>query len=192
MQRWKAVAVVAIAASFLGAGSAGAQQTISGSLTGAPVVQGGTMNFGAQPVGTTGSAQTETLTAHLFTPTPPLPGGTSVRIVSVTSDTGEFQVTGGTCTPGALLPDGGTCSVDLAFTPAAAGARAGGLSIRCAVATAVGAISFACDDAVHQFMLLAGLGQAIAQTAVPTLGAVGLTALALLLLAFSLRYLRRR
>ena len=180
MQRWKAVAVVAIAASFLGAGSAGAQQTISGSLTGAPVVQGGTMNFGAQPVGTTGSAQTETLTAHLFTPTPPLPGGTSVRIVSVTSDTGEFQVTGG------------TCSVDLAFTPAAAGARAGGLSIRCAVATAVGAISFACDDAVHQFMLLAGLGQAIAQTAVPTLGAVGLTALALLLLAFSLRYLRRR
>ena len=41
-------------------------------------------------------------------------------------------------------------------------------------------------------MLLAGLGQAIAQTAVPTLGAVGLTALALLLLAFSLRYLRRR
>jgi hypothetical protein len=164
-------------------------QTSTGTLTGSPTPQFGTMNFGTQAVGTAGPAQTETLTAHIVPA--PAPPGTVVQIKSVSTNSGEFAITGGNCA-GALLPDGTGCSLQIAFTPAAGGNRASFLSIQCAITAVVGAASFACDDAVHQFLALSGIGAAAALNPIPTLGREGLTLLALVLFASALWHLRRR
>lgn len=185
--------IVAITA-LLVTGVAVAQVSVTGSLTGSPTAAPfGTMGFGTQPVGTTGPTQTETITAHLVATPPPVPTGYVAWIKSVTSNSGEFQVTGGSCLGGTVfLPDGSNCTVQLAFTPAAAGTRDGILSVQCAVVAAVGTVAFVCDDVVHQFMLMTGLGASVVQAAIPALDRLALTALALLLMLGSFHYLRRR
>ncbi|MGE5089699.1 MAG: hypothetical protein ACM3QY_11280 [Candidatus Levyibacteriota bacterium] len=183
-------AVLFVAATIV-AGAAVAQTTVTGSLTGSPTpAVTGTMDFGTQAVGVAGAPQTETITAHLVAVPPPVPPGTVVQIQSVASNSSEFQVTGGTCPGGALLPDGQTCDVQLTFTPAAVGPRSGALSVQCAVTAVVGVIAFVCDGVAHQFMLMSGLGAI--QAAIPTLGREALTALALLLMLTSFYWLRRR
>jgi hypothetical protein len=164
-------------------------QPFTGSLTGAPTTQGGTMNFGTQNVGTAGAPQAETLTAHLVPG--PVPPGNVVQIKSIATGSSEFAVTGGTCA-GALLPDGSSCTLQIIFQPATAGARSTALSIQCAVTAVVGVVSFACDDAVHQFMALAGIGAVAAANPIPAAGRGALTLLAAALAAASWYALRRR
>jgi spore coat protein U-like protein len=182
--------VVLFAAAIVIAGAAGAQTSVTGSLTGSPTPFAGTMDFGTQAVGSVGAPQTETITAHLVATPPPLPPGMVVLIQSVASSNGEFQVTGGSCPPGIALTDGQTCDVQLAFTPAAVGPRSGTLSVQCTVTAAVGVIAFVCDGVAHPFIAMNGLGAL--QAAIPTLGREALTALALLLMLSSFHYLRRR
>ncbi len=183
--------VVLFLAAVVVAGAAGAQTSVTGSLTGSPTPAViGTMDFGTQAVGIAGAPQTETITAHLVASPPPLPPGYVALVQNVTSNNGEFQVTGGTCPAGALLADGETCDVQLAFTPAAVGPRSGALSVQCTVTAVVGTIAFVCDGVAHQFMLMSGLGAL--QAAIPTLGREALTALALLLMLASFYWLRRR
>lgn len=186
--------LVLVAAAFFLAGAAAAQTSVTGTLTGSPTpAVTGTMDFGTQAVGTTGAAQTETITAHLAAVPPPVPAGFVAQIKSVTSNSGEFQVTGGSCLGGSVfLPDGSNCTVQLAFAPAAVGTRSAALLVQCAVTAAAGVVVFACDNVVHQFMLMSGLGAASVQAAIPTLGREALTALALLLMLASFHYLRRR
>ena len=173
------------------AGAAVAQTTVTGTLTGSPTpAVVGTMDFGTQAVGIAGAPQTETITAHLIASPPPLPPGYVALVQNVTSNNGEFQVTGGSCPPGIALSDGQTCDVQLAFTPAAVGPRSGALSVQCSVTAVVGVIAFICDGVAHQFMLMSGLGAV--QAAIPTLGREALTALALLLMLTSFYWLRRR
>lgn len=59
-------------------------------------------------------------------------GQTPILIASVQvvgAHTAEFAVRGGDCVPGAAVPVGGSCSVDLVATPAAVGRRTGQLRI---------------------------------------------------------------
>jgi hypothetical protein len=184
---------IVLVAAFLWAGAATGQTTVTGTLTGSPTpAPGGTMSFGTQTVGVAGAPQTETMTAHLVASPPPLPPGYVAVVQSVTSNSGEFQVTGGTCPGGVFLSDGQSCDVQLTFTPAAAGTRNGALSVQCSVAAAVGTIAFICDGVSRTFMLMSGLGAAAVQAAIPALGRQALTALALLLMLASFYYLRRR
>ena len=56
-------------------------------------------------------------------------GRTSVWLDEIVPEPAEFAVIGGTCAVGVSLPPGGTCTVDLRFTPSAAGAAAGTLRV---------------------------------------------------------------
>ncbi len=89
--------------------------------TATAVLSPGSLTFGSQIVGTTSSAQTVTL-ANL------LNGSATVAlgIRSIGTD-GDFQVVQTTC--GSSLPAGGSCAVIVVFTPTAAGARTGLLTV---------------------------------------------------------------
>jgi hypothetical protein len=56
-------------------------------------------------------------------------GDTALRIGSVAADGAAFGVTGGSCAAGKVVAGGGSCSVDVAFTPATAGAATGTLTV---------------------------------------------------------------
>lgn len=75
--------------------------------------------FGTRDVGSTSSAQTVTISASLKS-------GKSITGLAVAT-TGDFARSGGTC--GVTVATGTSCTVLVAFTPAAAGARSGTLSL---------------------------------------------------------------
>jgi hypothetical protein len=78
------------------------------------------LTFSDQSVGTTSAAQTETITNV---------GSTDLSITSVAkggTDPGDFTITADTCTTAALA-SGGTCTVSVTFTPAAAGSLSASL-----------------------------------------------------------------
>jgi hypothetical protein len=79
------------------------------------------VNFGTQAVGTTSAPMTVTLTNH----------GTTVVTVSGASVTGankgDFKITSNGCTT--IPASGGTCTMNLTFTPSAKGARKATLSV---------------------------------------------------------------
>ncbi len=79
------------------------------------------VNFGSQTVGTTSAPMTVTLTNH----------GTTAVTVSKASITGanksDFTITSNGCTT--IPASGGTCTINLTFTPGAKGARKATLSV---------------------------------------------------------------
>jgi hypothetical protein len=78
--------------------------------------------FGSQAAGTTGAPVVVTITNNH--PTFPL-------VIASLGLNGDFAVVGGTCNPSGTttLPGGGTCTVDVAFTPTDLGTRTGFLSV---------------------------------------------------------------
>lgn len=75
-------------------------------------------DFGSQTVGTTSTTQTLTITST----------GDGPATIGTVVTTGDFAVTGGTCSGSALAP-AATCTVIVTFTPTATGARVGSISI---------------------------------------------------------------
>ena len=76
--------------------------------------------FGSVNVGTVGAAQTATLSNS---------GTAALLIGTFTTGSAEFNITGGTCAAGGSVAAAGSCTVTLAFSPAAAGARSASLVI---------------------------------------------------------------
>ena len=79
------------------------------------------VNFGTQTVGTTSAPMTVTLTNH---------GTTTVTVTSATitgTNKGDFKVQSNGCT--SIAANGGTCTINVTFTPAATGSRTGTLSV---------------------------------------------------------------
>jgi len=178
--------------SSLLAGNAQAGTTVAiPFITGAPTVIGSplaTKDFGNSLVGTPVAGAQETVTVNLAGTTLP------VQITGIAA-TGDFSVTGGTCTNAAAqYLDGNTCTLDLQFLPAAPGTRTGQLSITCrVVATLIGVVGLTCDGGSHTAYNLTGNGiLAALMQAVPTLGREGITLLALLMVIVSSLALRRR
>jgi hypothetical protein len=193
-----AAALAVLSLWVAGNASAGAPTLVSGFLTGSPTVLGGTMNFPPQTLGATSPAQTETVNVVMSATNGgnpvAVPPGYVTRFVGASIDNPDFAITGGSCAPLLDIAPGGSCTLQLAFTPSAQGSRNGILSVQCTVVALVGVITLACDNLSHPFMLLAGAGNAIAAAvaAVPALGAAPLTALALLLFGGSVLAMRRR
>ena len=78
------------------------------------VLTGSSVDFGGVLVGQTTGAQPVTITNS---------GLSSVLPATITSSSGEFTITGGTCAVNVFLPPGGSCTVTVAFTPTGEGAR---------------------------------------------------------------------
>ena len=76
--------------------------------------------FGSADVGTTSTAQTATLSN---TGTAPL------AITSITTGSTEFTVGGGTCAAGGSVAATASCTINVSFTPSAAGARSATLAV---------------------------------------------------------------
>src|SRR5215472_7402465 len=78
------------------------------------------VNFGSQTVGTTSAPITVTVTNN---------GTTSVTVTKASiagTNKGDFAITSNSCT---TLSAGGTCTINITFTPGAKGARTGSLSL---------------------------------------------------------------
>ncbi len=95
--------------------SSGSYRATYGTPTGASLTPA-TLTFGDQQVGTTSTAQAVTLANT---------GASPLTIASVTV-TGDF---GQTNTCGTSLPAGASCTINVTFTPAAAGTRSGTLTV---------------------------------------------------------------
>jgi hypothetical protein len=76
------------------------------------------LGFGAQALATTSAARTVAITNS---------GTGAANLSSVTTGNPEFAIQSNTC--GASLAIGGSCSIGVSFTPSAAGARTGSLSL---------------------------------------------------------------
>ena len=91
---------------------------------------------------------------------------------------------------------GDSCSIDVRFSPTAAGARVGTLTVDCSPLPAVGGITITCDfdDTTIANIALNGLGAILAavSVSVPTIGRYEMTALAMLLFALAAWSLRRK
>jgi hypothetical protein len=103
----------------------GSPQTVNLRGTGTAVsLYATSLGFGPQRVDTTSAPKTVTL-ANL--------GNTPVRIESLTlggTDAGDFAIqSGSTCAVGGTVAGEGTCTINLAFKPSAAGARSATLAI---------------------------------------------------------------
>ena len=85
-------------------------------LTPAATISPSTLAFSSQPVGTTGSPQTVTLTSN----------GTAPVHISAIAASGDFAQTN-TCGSGSAA--GSTCTITVTFTPTATGTRTGTLTI---------------------------------------------------------------
>jgi hypothetical protein len=196
------IACAALALCLAAAAHAGAPLPIivTSTLTGAPTGVPNTMVFPPTLVNTASGAQTETVTVHMSA----TQGGNPIAVPpfyttsvsSVTVDDPAFAVTGGTCTTPPTnqgLNDTNTCTVALTFAPTTAGIHVASLFVTCFVAQAVGVTSIVCDNVQHRFIGLQASGVlAAVAAAVPALGNVSLTALALLLFGVSVMAMRRR
>jgi hypothetical protein len=90
--------------------------TVSGKLAGPLQTDLATVDFGHQPSGQTSGSRTVTVTNVA-------PTATSVTAIALQgANSGDFRITGGTCA-GATIPADGTCTVTVAFAPAAAGVK---------------------------------------------------------------------
>ena len=96
--------------------------TVSGKLAGPLQADAASVDFGHQPAGQTSGNRTVTVTNVA-------PTATTVSAIALQgANSGDFRVTGGTCA-GATVPTDGTCTVTVAFAPAAAGTKNATLSI---------------------------------------------------------------
>jgi uncharacterized repeat protein (TIGR01451 family) len=122
------------------------------SLTGTGVVESVTvlpnnLDFGSHSVGTASKAKKVTITNA---------GGAAVNVAGYAftgADPGDFSYTGGSCpaTP-FLLAEGGACTVDVIFSPAAAGSRSATFTVT--------------DDPGSQQVLIGGTGLPSADVAI--------------------------
>lgn len=96
--------------------------TVSGKLAGPLQSDVSSVDFGHQPAGQTSGNRIVTFTNVAAVPTTIA----SVALAGVNS--GDFRVTGGTCA-GATVAVDGTCTVTVAFAPAAAGTKTASLRI---------------------------------------------------------------
>ena len=126
-------------------------------------------------------------------------GGPTSRITVIGLLPGsDFTITGGTCVQNVtnLVNPGDSCSIDVRFSPTAAGARVGTLTVDCSPLPAVGGITITCDfdDTTIANIALNGLGAILAavSVSVPTIGRYEMTALAMLLFALAAWSLRRK
>ncbi len=78
-----------------------------------------TINFGSEVVGTTSAAQTATISNT---------GGAPLQISAITLTSGDFAISGGTCTATTTLAVATVCTVNLTFSPTATGARSATLT----------------------------------------------------------------
>ncbi|CAN7255232.1 choice-of-anchor D domain-containing protein [Rhizobacter sp. LjRoot28] len=86
-------------------------------------VSAASLSFASQKVGTSSSAQTLTVT-NAASATGPL------ALSAIGTGAGsDFTVTGGTCSVGAAIAIGASCTVSVAFKPAAVGSRTGTLTL---------------------------------------------------------------
>lgn len=83
----------------------------------------GTVDFGTQTVTVMAPPQTVTVTNSGSLPL-------TIDGVSISADTAEFALAGGTCAVNLVVAAGDSCTVNVAFTPHAAGTRGGALSLR--------------------------------------------------------------
>jgi hypothetical protein len=117
-------------------------------------------------------------------------GVSDISEITALNVTGSgFTLVGGTCTPGFVVNSVNTCTVQLAFAPAATGTANGSLFINCSTAIPSGGVTILCDAAGGSIGLI---GDALTALNVPTLSPAALTSLSLLLLAAMLVTLRRR
>jgi photosystem II stability/assembly factor-like uncharacterized protein len=106
----------------------GSPQTVSLTGTGtasAVTFSAGAMTFAGEDVGTSGAAQTETVTNT---------GNASLIFSSISiagSNSGEFTIapSGTTCSTSATVAPNGSCAIQVAFSPTAPGNRSASLSI---------------------------------------------------------------
>ncbi len=103
--------------------------TLAGSATaGAGVtLSPGSLTFAATGVGVATSTQAATLTNN----------GTSPLSLGLIATTGDFApvANAGSCTSGAVIPVGGSCTLQVAFAPGSAGTRTGTLTVASNTAT---------------------------------------------------------
>ena len=112
----------ALAISHNAAGSPGSV-SLSGTATAAAAPAAAltaSLAFGSVNVGTTSAAQTATLSNS---------GNAPLTLGSLSTGSAEFALSGGTCTAGMAVAAGGSCSINLSFTPSAAGARSANLLV---------------------------------------------------------------
>jgi hypothetical protein len=196
MNKYRICSAALIVAFGLISQAAVAGTTATGYLLGAPtqLAQSPLLskNFGSATVGSTVNGTTETVTVQITPPPGNLVDITDISIAG--ANPGDFQVTGGSCVNATGRIDQDTCTLDLSFTPSAAGTRSGILNMTCRiVSAAIGPIGLVCDNTSRPAFNLSGTGilAAIAQS-IPTLGREGVTLLALLLFAATFLVLRRR
>lgn len=96
--------------------------TVSGKLAGPLQADVASVDFGHQPAGQVSGNRTVTVTNVASTPT------TVSAIALQGANSGDFRITGGTCSAATVAPDG-TCTVIVAFAPAASGTKNAVLSI---------------------------------------------------------------
>jgi cytochrome c553 len=100
--------------------------TLSGTATAAPApiagVSTSSLSFGSVLVGSAASAQFVTVSNS---------GTAALSFSSIATGTSEFPVSGGTCSTASTstVAAGASCTIGLGFTPSAAGARSGTLTI---------------------------------------------------------------
>lgn len=98
--------------------------TLSGTATPAPAptasASTSSLSFGAVLVGGSASSQNVTVSNT---------GTANLTFSSIATGTAEFPVSGGTCNTSAAVVPGASCTVAVGFSPAAAGARSGTLTI---------------------------------------------------------------
>jgi len=98
--------------------------TLTGTATAAPApvanVSTNSLSFGAVVLGASASAQTVTVSNS---------GTAALSLSAIGTGSTEFPVSGGTCATTNSIAVGGSCTVGVGFTPTAAGARSGTLTI---------------------------------------------------------------
>jgi len=97
--------------------------SLSGSATAAaaPVASlTASLAFGSVNVGTTSTAQTATMSNT---------GNAPLTLASIATGSTEFAVSGGTCAAGGSVAASASCTINLSFTPSAAGARSATLVV---------------------------------------------------------------
>ena len=147
--------------------------TGTGSVNPSLVISPTSLAFGAQLIGTTSAVQRATLTNS---------GGSPLAISSVSVDGADFAQTN-SC--GAPVPSGGTCAIDVTFTPSVVGTRTGKVTIVDNAAGSPHAIGLAGSGGVGQISLspasldfgnqTVGTSSSVGSFAIQNTGAVNVT-----------------
>jgi hypothetical protein len=93
-----------------------------------------TLGFGSVNTGSTGPAQSVTVTNT---------GAATLQLSSITFSSSEFVSAGGTCTVASTLAVGANCTVSVSFRPTVAGVRSGTLSIASNASASASVVSLA-------------------------------------------------